>query len=415
MTTPGSGEEIFLGRQPILDRQQDLYAYELLFRTGHKNVAEVEDDLVASASVISHAFADLGIEQALGPYKGFINCDAALLLSDIPEILPPDKIVLEVLETVEITPVIIERCRDLVARGFTLALDDFVNDTDKYKPLLDLVQIVKVEILPYDPNALAVTTAKLRQWPLQMLAEKVDAREQAEYCHQLGFHLFQGYYFAHPTIVAGRKLGHSQLALMRLMGLVLEGEETERLEGALKQEPGLALNLIRLTNSVATGCRERVSSLRHAIAVLGRRQFQRWLQLMLYTNPTGQGGISPLMMLAASRGRLMELLAGHVSRQRDFGDQAFLVGIVSLMPALIGVAMEDILKGIHLAKEIQDALTDGQGRLGTLLALAQALEAGDGVACHQLLTNLPGLDHNIVNRHLTEALCWANSINQEHA
>ncbi|GAB2180232.1 EAL domain-containing protein [Denitratisoma sp. agr-D3] len=414
MNTPERGEEIFLGRQPILDRQNQLYAYELLFRTGRQNVARVEDDLVASASVISHAFADLGIEQALGPYKGFLNCDEALLLSDIPEILPPDKIVLEVLETVDITPAIVERCRDLKARGFTLALDDFVNYEDKFKPLLDQVDIVKVEILPYDPAALALTTAKLKQWPVQMLAEKVDAREQAEYCHGLGFDLFQGYYFAHPSIVEGRKLGHSQLALMRLMGLVLEGEETDRLESALKQEPGLALNLIRLTNSVATGCRERVSSLRHAIAVLGRRQFQRWLQLMLYTNPSGQKGISPLMMMAASRGRLMELLAGHVSRQRDFGDQAFLVGIVSLVPALIGVAMEDILKSIHLAKEIQDALTGGQGRLGTLLALAQALEAGDGATCHQLLTTLPGLDHHIVNRHLTEALCWANSINQEH-
>ena len=121
-------EEIFIGRQPILDREHQLFAYELLFRSGNKqNSATIEDDLSATASVLNHAFAELGIEEALGPYKGFINCDATLLLSDILEILPTDKIVLEVLETVEVTPQIVERCQELKARGFTMALDDFVH------------------------------------------------------------------------------------------------------------------------------------------------------------------------------------------------------------------------------------------------------------------------------------------------
>lgn len=415
MTAGLSSEEIFLGRQPILDRNHQLFAYELLFRSGMKNAAVVEDNLVASAQVISHAFADLGVEQALGPYKGFLNCDEALLLSDILEILPADKIVLEVLETVEMTPVIIERCQELKTRGFTLALDDFINDVEKYRELLDLVDIVKVEILPFDPAALKATTDKLKHWPLKLLAEKVDARDQADYCHQIGYDLFQGYYFARPVVMAGRKLGHSQLALMRLMGLVLEDADTAKLEAVFKQEPGLTVNLMRLTNSVATGCRVRVTSLRHAITVLGRRQLQRWLQLLLYTNPSGQGGSSPLMMLAASRGRLMELLAGHLDSKGELGDQAFMTGILSLMPALMGMPMEEILKGINLAPAMQAALETGDGTLGSLLVLAQALESGDGTACHDQLEKLPGIDHTLVNAHLTEALCWANSINQEHA
>ena len=413
MNDAASSEEIFLGRQPILDRDHQLVAYELLFRNGLKNAAEVEDNLVASANVISHAFADLGVEQALGPYKGFLNCDEALLLSDILEILPSDKIVLEVLETVEITPIILERCKELKARGFTLALDDFINDIEKYKTLLELVDIVKVEILPFDPEALKVTTEKLKHWPLRLLAEKVDARDQADYCHQIGYDLFQGYYFARPAIMAGRKLGHSQLALMRLMGLVLEDAETGQLETVFKQEPGLSVNLMRLTNSVATGCRVRVTSLRHAITVLGRRQLQRWLQLLLYTNPSGKGGSSPLMMLAATRGRLMELLAGRLDSKGEFADQGFMTGIVSLMPALMGTPMDEILKGINLAPAMQKALETGEGRLGALLTLTQALESGDGASCHEQLLKLPGLTHTIVNAHLTEALCWANSINQE--
>jgi EAL and modified HD-GYP domain-containing signal transduction protein len=412
------GDEIFIGRQPILDRQHQLFAYELLFRSGgQKNEANVQDDLGATANVINHAFAELGIEQALGPYKGFINCDTSLLLSDMLEILPTDKIVLEVLETVEVTPQIIERCAELKARGFTLALDDFVNYEDKWKPLLDLIEIVKVDLMPLSREQLAEVTGQLKRWPISLLAEKVDSREQAEHCHDLGYHLFQGYYFARPAIIAGKKLGHSQLALVRLLGLVLEDAETVILEGVFKHEPGLAMNLMRLTNSVATGVRTKVTSLRHAITVLGRRQLQRWLQLLLYTNPAGKDGnvASPLLQLAATRGRFLELLAGKLKPgAREFEDHAFMTGIMSLMPTLMGAPLEEILKGIPLAADVHEALEQKNGQLGIMLNLTEALEASDGEACHALTEQLSGADHLMVNACLTQALSWASNIGREN-
>jgi EAL and modified HD-GYP domain-containing signal transduction protein len=254
------------------------------------------------------------------------------------EILPTDKIVLEILETVEVTPQIIERCTELKSRGFMLALDDFVHFEDKWKPLLELIDIVKVDLLPLSQEQLGTVTSQLKRWPLTMLAEKVDSREQAEYCLRLGYNLFQGYYFAKPVIIAGKKLGHSQLALVRLLGLVMEDAETPALEGVFKHEPGLAMNLMRLTNSVATGVRTKVTSMRHAITVLGRRQLQRWLQLLLYTNPAGGDQVaSPLLQLAATRGRFLELLAGKLKPGvREFEDHAFMTGIMSLMPTLMG-------------------------------------------------------------------------------
>lgn len=413
-----ASEEIFIGRQPILDREHKMFAYELLFRSGAKqNSANVQDDLAATANVINHAFAELGVEQALGPYKGFINCDENLLLSDILEVLPTDKIVLEVLETVEVTPQIVERCRELKARGFTIALDDFVNYEDKFKPLLDLIEIVKVDLMPLDSAGLARTTEALKKWPtIKLLAEKVDSREQAQYCHDLGYGLFQGYYFAKPVIIAGRKLGHSQLALIRLLGLVLEDAESTDLEGVFKHEPGLAMNLMRLTNSVATGVRTKVTSLRHAITILGRRQLQRWLQLLLYTNPQGGGDVaSPLLQLAATRGRLMELLAAKLRPgNREFEDHAFMTGIMSLMPTLMGAPLEEILKGINISADIHDALEKGEGELGILLKLSHALEIGDGQACHDLAEQLPSVDHTTVNACLTQALTWASNIGKEN-
>ena len=411
-----NGEEIFIGRQPILDRGHELYAYELLFRSSRRrNSAEVLDDLQASASVISHAFADLGVEQALGPYKGFINCDASLLLSDLLEALPSDKIVLEVLETVEVTAEIVERCRALKALGYTLALDDFVNYQEKFRPLLDLVEIVKVDLMPLDAAGLAATTRTLRQWPLKLLAEKVDSRELANSCHALGYSYFQGYYFAKPTIIAGKKLGHSQISLMRLLGLVLDDAETPQLEAVLKAEPGLTMNLMRLTNSASTGIRTKITSIRHAIAVLGRRQLQRWLQLLLYTSPSGKPVVSPLLQLAASRGRLMELLAGRLHPGRgDIEDMSFMTGIMSLMPTLMSVSLEEILRGIEIPGSVRDALEAHTGELGVMLKLTEALETGDGPACSGITHQLPGLDSESVNACLAQALAWANNIGREN-
>lgn len=409
--TDAASEEIFLGRQPILDRRQQLHAYELLFRSGMKNEAEIQNPLAASASVISHAFAHLGIDRALGPYRGFINCDEALLLSDSLEILPPDKIVLEVLETVEPTPAVVDRCRELKARGFSLALDDFVHFESRYKNLLDLIEIVKVDLQPLDRAGLAETTRHLKRWPVRLLAEKVDSRDQADECLALGYTYFQGYFFARPAILAGRKAGHSQLALLRLLGLVLEDAETHVIEDVFKKETGLAMNLMRLTNSVAVSAPGPIKSLSHAISVLGRRQLQRWLQLLLYTRPGSDPLGNPLLQLAATRGRLMELLSAtlHPGR-RECEDRAFMTGILSLMPAVMATSLEDILGGIDVGTDIRTALETGGGELGTLLRLAEAIENGDGPRCHELLAGLPGLDHLTVNACFAQALAWASGI-----
>jgi EAL and modified HD-GYP domain-containing signal transduction protein len=412
-----SAQEIFIGRQPILDRYQRLYAYELLFRRGTQNSAEVTDDLAATATVLSHVFSELGLETALGPYLGFVNLDARMLASDALELLPKEKFVLEVLETVELTPAVVARCRELKDKGYTLALDDFVAFEEKHAPILELADIVKVDLMSMDAAALEKTVKALRPWKVKLLAEKVDDEAQVKMCSDLGFELFQGYYFAKPTIIAGKKLSQSELSLIRLLSLILDDAETPQIEDIFKQEPGLTLNLMRLTNSAASGLRQKITSLRHAITVLGRRQLQRWLQLLLYTNPSGANHIaSPLLQLAATRGRFLELLASKLRPgAREFEDHAFMTGIMSLMPTLMGVPLEEILKGIHLAEDVQAAL-DGQddSQLGVMLRLAEALEASDGALCHTLTEQLPGADHLLVNACLTQALSWASNIGREN-
>lgn len=411
-----AADQLFLGRQPILDREQRLVAYELLFRSGSRNAAEFTDGVKATATVIANAFSELGVEAALGNCRGFINVDEEFLFSDVLELLPRHAVVLEILETVPPTPAVVERCRALKAAGFTLALDDVIQLTPEFAELLALVEIVKVDIQPLSRVELMQLAMKLKPTGKQLLAEKVDSREQMEQCLKLGFSLFQGYYFAKPTIIAGKKLDHSQPSLMKLMGLLLGDAATAELEAALKPEPGLTVNLLRMTNSVGAGSHDKITSLNHAITVLGRRQLQRWLQLLVFSSAGKTGSTNPLLQLAATRGRLMELLAAAL-RPADaaFADQAFMVGIMSLMPALVAQPIAEIVAPLGLASGVHGALCDGSGELGDLLKLTASSEDGDLAGLGEILARLAPLGPKALNRAQTEALAWANSIDREAA
>jgi len=413
--TPDSGShELFLGRQPILDRSQQLLAYELLFRSGRENAAHVADQVQATATVVTNAFSELAVGDALGPYRGFINVDREFLFSDVIELLPHDAVMLEILETVTPDEAVVGRVRELRRKGFQFALDDVIGLDADYDELLTLVDVVKVDVQPLSQEQIRGIVERVRRTGAKLLAEKVDTREMMEFCRDLGFELFQGYYFARPTIIAGKKLDHSQVALMRLTTLLMEDADTPELEKVFKQEPGLTVNLLRLTNSVACGVRTRITSLRHAITVLGRRQLQRWLQLLLFANPQG-GGATPLLQLAATRGRLMELLAEKLrGKTPEQADQAFMTGIMSLMPALLSLSIDDILQQLPVAPAMAQALGETRaGPLGALLTLAEASEESDCARIEEVLPVLAGINPAVLNTALSQALAWANNIGRD--
>ena len=412
--------QIFLGRQPILGREQQLLAYELLFREGPIftcNRAEIIDPTQATATVIANAFTELSANEALGPYRGYINVDQEFLFSDLIEALPPKVVVLEILETIQPTPEVVARCQQLRDKGFSLAIDDVIQVEEAYRPLLELAEIIKVDVLGMEASHLTALVQQLKPFGKKLLAEKVESAEQVDLCKSLGFELFQGYYFAKPAIIVGKKLNPSQLALLRLLGLVLQDAETSEIENAFKVEPGLTVNMLRLTNSVSNGLTTRITSLRHAITILGRQQLQRWLQLLIYTNPKGGlQGDNPLLQLAATRGRLMELLSDRlVPRNREFADQGFMVGIMSLMPALLGVPMEEILAHLPVAQRVRLALVEQVGQHGQLLQLAAATEQTDPVGLEEALQRLPAISLDFLEDCLAQALYWANNLGREKA
>ncbi|MEQ1591173.1 MAG: EAL domain-containing protein [Thiobacillaceae bacterium] len=402
-------KDIFLGRQPILDRDQRVVAYELLFRDGKSADATVTDDMQATASVIHHAFSEMGVQTVLGKQLGFINVSADMLLSDMVELLPKAQVVLELLETISVTDAVIERCRALKQQGFTLALDDFVFD-ESFRPLLALVDIVKVDLLLHSADELRLVVEQLRQWPVKLLAEKVDSAEQAAYCQSLGFDLFQGYYFARPQVLTTKRADSNQLALIQLLGLVLRDADTSQIEQIFKQHPNLTYNLMRLVNSVASGVHRHIASVSQAITLLGRKQLQRWLQLLLFTLQGGASYPSPLLLLAATRGKMMELLAARLQRNPDYCEEAFMAGILSLIDSLIDKSLADIVSELSLSERLAAALLRREGDLGVLLQLVESVEHHDLSHTLSLLAQTDNLSLSDLTKAEIKAMSWANQI-----
>ena len=419
-------QEVFLGRQPILDRSQQLFAYELLFRSGRAengNFASFVDGNQATATVITHAFTEFSMADALGPYQGFIKVDNGLLFSDLINALPPHSVVLEILESSAPTPEILARCEQLRRAGYILAARERPESLDQSRPLLKLAEVIKVDISHVEPERLKQLVANLKPLAKTILAEKVESNAQMQFCHALGFYLFQGYYFARPTVIHGKHLQTSEISLLKLLGLLSQDADSSEIEKIFKQEPVLTVNLLRLTNSAGSGMATRITSLRHAITLLGRRQLLRWLQLLLYSASGATQTVNPLLQLAATRGRLMELLVDKTAEAerggRDLIDQAYMVGILSLMPALIGNSMPEILAQLPVVRPVHNALADRTGILGDLLSLVELLEESSdnaqdqGAKAEALLQRLPGIDAKHANTCLTRALTWANNLARE--
>ncbi|MFC7518225.1 EAL and HDOD domain-containing protein [Herbaspirillum sp. GCM10030257] len=367
--------DFFLGRQPILNRDHQLVAYELLFRDADTESANITDDVAATASVIAHA-VQLGLANVIGNYLGFINVDAELLASDVVNFLPKQKVVLEILETVEPTENLIARVTDLAQAGFRFALDDVVACSDAVQKLLPLVEVIKVEITGMSTERLTELASHFKMKGKTLLAEKVETQEQFTLCMELGFHYFQGYYFARPTVLTGKKLSPSQIAVMQLLAKFTSDMNDADLEASIRQDPSLALSLMRMVNARLSGVEQPVNTLTDALSVFGRRQFYRWLQI-LFCAESGQppARATFVLSLASTRGKLMELMAAKMSPEdRVFAGAAYTVGVLSLMDALFAVPMEKLVEQVALSGPVRDALLSRTGRLGDMLRLTESLE-----------------------------------------
>lgn len=404
--------EVYLGRLPILDSKQNLVAFELLFRSDQQNTVTVTNNSAASANVIIDTYGQLGIENVIGKRRGFIKVDAQLLMNDAICMLPKKHVVLEILRNVEINQEIIHRCSFLKKQGYQLALSNISQINRQNAALLPLINVAKVNVNPLNQHELINLVKLLKRWPVLLLAEKVESQETARRCIAMNFQMLQGFYFAKPEIISGKRIDPSKLSLLKLLLLVVKDSQVTDIENELKYQPGLSYNLLRMVNSAASGLPSKINSIKRAIMIVGRKQLQRWVQILLYAAKQRDGGSSDaLMQTAAIRGKLLEFIAtADRPHDKNHQDRAFMVGVLSLLDTLLGVEMEKLVETLSIQKDMSEALLTRHGYLGRQLQLIEAYEKGEVEKVSAMMNEMAFLDFNEFTRMELEATAWANRI-----
>jgi len=415
MNAPLQHDNSYIARQPILDHQGNIFAYELLFRSGPagNHAGVIPDAMRATAQVLETTLNNMGLQKLVGNHKAFVNCSRDLLLSGMLSALDPKRFVLEILETVHIDESLVKAVAELHAAGYELAIDDFVfsaEDLRRVLPLFPYVKYVKVDLLDNKPRERAEAARLLKSKGKVMLAEKVEAEVDHRNCRLEGYELFQGYYFAKPEMLSSRKIDPRVAGIMQILQVLRKDPQISELETAFKQHPDLTLSLLRYLNSVSLGVRNPISSVRQAIALVGLHNLQQWLLLLLYARPEGaQTGASPLFENAAQRARFLEDLTRRSIPLGGLEDKAFLAGIMSRMDALCRAPMETILSEFDLGPEVSAALLRGEGPLGQMLLLVTALESGADSLVEESLRQL-SIGQGDFQASLAESYTWSSEM-----
>ncbi|MCW3003507.1 MAG: hypothetical protein JWQ20_2805 [Conexibacter sp.] len=377
---------VAVARQPILDARQRIKGYELLHR-GDRTYGEK-----ATAQVLLATFGELGLRTMVGSHPAFINVSRRFLLDVDPLPLPPDDVVLELLEDQNLDDELLGRLVELDAAGFRIALDDF-----SYQPMADdvlaLASIVKIDVLAGDPDHAARQADLLRRFDVTLLAEKVEDEAMFEHCLGLGYELFQGYFFCKPELMSGREIPSASASALQDIAVLSRSDATfEEIEAVVTRDPGLTLRLLRLLNSAAYPLRRRITSVHEAVTMLGARAVRQWAMLLVL------GGIESncdeLVPTALTRARTLASLAG--TRGSDT-DVAFSVGLLSVADALLGVPMDEALADLPLAEPVIDALLHRQGPDGVALTAVLDFEWGP----------TPGRGPAGLREAYAEALSWS--------
>jgi EAL and modified HD-GYP domain-containing signal transduction protein len=365
--------ERFIARQPIFDKLLQVYAYELLFRGGPQNYFQPSRN--ASSSVIADSVTLFDLENLTGNARAFMNVDELALRLGAPRLLPPDRIVVEILETVNPTDEIVAICRDLRSAGYVLALDDFV-DHPKMAPLVELVQFLKVDFQLIDAAARECLARKYANGRLALLAEKVETEHELAEARHLGFSFFQGYFFCKPSMIENREIPGDKLLQLELLNSVAAPElNSSAIESLLEREPSLLYRLLRYLNSPLPGLHAEVHSVRQALSHFGEHEFRRWVSIFAVVAMSG-GKPPELVRTALTRAYFCEEFSGALGLSEK-KSSLFLMGLLSITDALLDKPIGEVLRSLPVAQEVKIALVGGDNRFRDVYELLLALERAE--------------------------------------
>lgn len=398
-----NGEVVYVGRQPIFDRDMQLHAFELLHRSGGNNEANVDDGNKATARVFINTFMELGLDVVTSGRPAFINLTEDMINGDFASLFPPDRIVVEVLEDVEAVESVVQRVAALRDAGYRIALDDFEFRND-LEPLIELADIVKLDVMELGLERLKDEVDRLEPFGVRLLAEKIETAEELEVCQSLGFEYFQGYVFGKPRVFKARANAQSRLTMLELLAAVNDPKVTvSELEQIVRRDVSLSYRLLRYINSAAFSLCVTVESVMQGLLLLGKKLVRTWVNLVVIAGLAGEG--SELLARGLVRARMCEILAREDGRAEP--ETAFTIGMFSIIDSLMGQSMEDVLHQLPFTEEVESALLRLEGDLGGILNAVLDYESGDWEA-----VDAAARDGGKVRAAYVEALSWTAGVLQ---
>jgi EAL and modified HD-GYP domain-containing signal transduction protein len=391
--------QFMVGRQPIFDAKSRVHGYELLFR---RPGSPRPDGDAMTADVLVHSILDVGVDTLVGDKLAFVNATRAFLVGEQDLVLPPQQTVVEILEDVARDPEVLAGCQRLVQNGYTLALDNYSSGAED-DPFLDLVSLVKLDVLALTPAQLGRAVKHCSSFGVKLIAAKVESRQQLKACQGLGFDLYQGYLLSRPEVVEGHELSASRLTCLRIIDKLCDPRtDAADIESIVKTDAVLSYQFLRAAGTgAAWGFFRRLSSVRDAVVLLGERRIRALVMLILLGR--AHEGSDEQLNIAMTRARMCELMV--LETETRLAGSAFTVGLVSALDLLLRAPLSTIVESMSLECDLEDALLWHSGVLGAVVADVLAWEVG--AVGFDLRS---GLSPAKVEHCYLQALGWASEV-----
>jgi EAL and modified HD-GYP domain-containing signal transduction protein len=403
MTAQTVGTSAFVARQAIFNREKEVFAYELLSRAGTQNKYEATDGDASTLDVIANGFLMFGLDELTDGKRGFINFTRKLLLEDVAALLPSTMVAVEILESIEPDPEVLAACRRLKASGYMLALDDFVMSATG-SPFLDVADIVKVDFMGTSPQERQRIARDLAARGVKTLAEKVETVEHFEEASGCGYEYFQGYFFAKPVVRSTSQILGSKVSYVRMLSEVNQPELSyDHLESVIKQDISFTYHLLRYINSAWFGLRYKITSIKHALVLLGPKEIRKWFALVAMRY-LGTDKPSELLQCCLARAKMGEQIAPLVGLDSR-APEVFLVGMFSVIDALLDTPMEVIMAKLPLDDQVKGALLGQPNVYKTIFDAILSYEKGNWEDFSRHASELR-LDEQSVPEIYAESLRW---------
>ena len=375
-------DSVYLARQPLLNKDEDICYYEILYRDAEKK-SHVHSNIAASASVITSILNKFGTKALLGEKKAFVKVDEKFLLNDIVFTIPKEFFIFSLFADIDLSEKVVHRIDELHKQGYELAINDTdLNDgfMQKYRKILHQLLFVKINFDVLASYDIADLIAELHVNKIEVIATKIENIKTYELAKSVGCDYFEGYFFAKPIILENAKYEPFQLNVLKLYNLLMQDVNIDEITSEFEKNPEITVQLLQFMNSAAFHFRKRISSLHHVLILLGRIPLGRWLMLLIYSKSVSKTDKhSPLMLMVINRTYLMQEILKELEpgvRSNMLGE-AYMVGVLSLMDTLFSMKMSEVLEGIHVSDSVKEAVLDDKGFLGEIYAVVRATESFD--------------------------------------